>query len=471
MSWVTIGRYLCSPVFLKCLKKLCTVEQFTFLNKYNLLCKNQYGFRPGYSTSMALIDLTNKVVKAFEDNAYAAGFFLDLSKAFDTINHDILLDKLSYYGIRGTTYDWFASYLSNRSQCTKYESCLSDFKYITCGVPQGSLLGPLLFIIYVNDICNTSELLSLILYADDTTILYSNNNLKSLFDVVNRELTSISDWFKANRLSLNLTKCNYIIFSNRNKPSNSSNLNIVIDERVIHRVHKYTFLGVFIDERVIHRVHKYTFLGVFIDERVIHRVHKYTFLGVFIDEKKHHITEIESKVSRSIGVINRLKHVVPLEILKTLYCSLVLPYLSYCNIIWGNTFHTNLDKLVVLQKKVVRIITNHPYRSHTNSIFRDLKFFNIVNLNKYQQCLFMYKYLNGMLPPSMLGMFILDCNLHNYNTRASANLHFHLPRHRTSAFQHTIKFSGPSIWNNLPLSLRNSASLSIFKHKLKTYLI
>ena len=126
--------------FSKMLEKIVYSTTVTFLNKYNLLCKNQYGFRPGYSTYLALIDLTNKVVKAFEDNAYVVGLFLNISKAFDTINHDILLDKLSYYGIRGTTYDWFASYLSNRSQCTKYESCLSDFKYITCGVPQGSLL-------------------------------------------------------------------------------------------------------------------------------------------------------------------------------------------------------------------------------------------------------------------------------------------------------------------------------------------
>ena len=115
----------------------------------------------------------------------------------------------------------------------------------------------------------------------------------------------------------------------------------------------------------------------------------------------HHHRNWKSKVSRSIGVINGLKLVVLLERLKTLYCSLVLPYLSYCNIIWGNTFHTNFDKLVVLQKNVVRIITSHPYRSRTNSVFRDLTFLNIVNLNKYPQCLFMNKYLNGLLPHSM----------------------------------------------------------------------
>ena len=141
-----------------------------FLNKHNILCKNQYGFREGYSTSMALVDLTNKIIDAFERNEYTIGIFIDLSKAFDTINHKILLSKLYHYGFRGVPHDWFTDYLNNRQQCTKYESSMSEFNNIVCGVPQGSLLGPLLFLIYINDIYKSTPELSFVLYADDTNL-------------------------------------------------------------------------------------------------------------------------------------------------------------------------------------------------------------------------------------------------------------------------------------------------------------
>ena len=151
------------------------------------------------------------------------------------------LKKLSFYGIRGIACSWFESYLTNRKQCVHFNNCLSDFKVISCGVPQGSLLGPLLFLIYINDMSKTSNLLSFILYADDTSICYCNKSLTSLYETVNNELIKICDWFKANRLSINLSKCNFMIFSNRKRQSNQSNLNIVLDNTSLKKLTSASF--------------------------------------------------------------------------------------------------------------------------------------------------------------------------------------------------------------------------------------
>ena len=142
-----------------------------YINKNNLLNEKQFGFRPNHSTYIAVIELVDKIANVVERNEPTLGIFLDLSKAFDTINHDILLYKLEYYGFRGVAIDWFKSYLSNRKQFVRYQMHDSDNKIINCGVPQGSILGPLLFILYINDIVNTISLLELILFADDTTLL------------------------------------------------------------------------------------------------------------------------------------------------------------------------------------------------------------------------------------------------------------------------------------------------------------
>ena len=160
---------------------------------------------------MAIIELVDKIANAVERNETTVGIFLDLSKAFDTINHNILLYRLEYYGFRGVTLDWFKSYLSNQKQFVRYQMHDSNHKIINCGVPQGSILGPLLFILYINDNVSTTSLLELILFADDTTLLFSHPEIASQNDIINIELQEICNWFQANKLSVNATKTNYMV--------------------------------------------------------------------------------------------------------------------------------------------------------------------------------------------------------------------------------------------------------------------
>ena len=199
---------------------------------------------------MAIIQLVDKITNAVERNETTIGIFLDLSKAFDTIDHNILLYKLEHYGLRGIVLEWFKNYLSNRKQFVSYNSCNSELKDIVCGVPQGSILGPLLFILYVNDITNTSDVLEFILFADDTTILYSHPNIENQINRINEELKEVTNWFKANKLSVNASTTNYMILGTPRMVSNMDelNVNVILDSTALEKVKHTKFLGVLIDD-------------------------------------------------------------------------------------------------------------------------------------------------------------------------------------------------------------------------------
>ena len=194
------------PNFSKILEKLMFNRLTDFVNRCEILYEQQYGFRQNFSTDLALIELSDKIAEAMDNKKHMMGIFIDLSKAFDTLNHSILLQKLSNYGIRGVANDWFKNYLTNREQYVIYNNILSSKCTITTGVPQGSILGPLLFLLYINDISNSSAILKFVLFADDTNIFYSCENFEILCSTVNRELREVIQWFKSNRLLVNLKK-------------------------------------------------------------------------------------------------------------------------------------------------------------------------------------------------------------------------------------------------------------------------
>ena len=188
----------------------------SYLNKNNTLTDQQYGFREKHSTYQAIINLIDQISAELENKNFTIGIFIDLSKAFDTLDHEILLDKLNCYGIRGLANSWFQSYLSNRKQFVDIDGTKSNMANISCGVPQGSILGPLLFLIYINAIVNVSEIATLIMFADDTNLFFKDKNLDNLINICNVELHKISNWFRLNKLSLNVRKTNFILFHTRN---------------------------------------------------------------------------------------------------------------------------------------------------------------------------------------------------------------------------------------------------------------
>ena len=202
------------PSLSKIMEKVIYKRVYNFLNLNKLFYPSQYGFRPKCSTTHAIAQLTAHILEALDNKKHTIGVFLDLSKAFDTINHETLLHKLHHYGIRGLALEWFRSYLSGRKQYVHFNGMDSDTEDVTCGVPQGSVLGPLLFIIYTNDLPNALRDSGCILFADDTTLFQSLQDINMIINNLSQELEKLTDWFRANKLSLNINKTNYIIFTN-----------------------------------------------------------------------------------------------------------------------------------------------------------------------------------------------------------------------------------------------------------------
>ena len=417
----------------KILERLIFTRVTKFLNTHNIFANSQFGFRQKHSTIHALLNFIDKTAHAIDNHSHLIGIFLDFSKAFDTINHDILLHKLSHYGIRGIALEWFRNYLQDRKQYVSLNDHCSNMKDINCGVPQGSILGPLLFIIYINDFHRSSDILSFILFADDSNVFFSNKNPHTLIQTINTELNKLTQWIRANKLSLNLQKTKYMIFSNTIDTLPSD---IIFDDTPLECVSEIKFLGVTVDNKL---------------------------------SWKPHVLNICKTISRNIGIINKLKNFLPLSSLLMLYSSLILPILNYGILAWGNTHNSSLDKICTLQKKSLRIICNTAARSHTDPLFFKHKILKVKDIYSFQLGQFMYRYNNNSLPDIFNSMFPKNQTIHNYPTRQSNE--FHLPRLRTLLAQNTFLYTGPKFWNSLDADIKNARSLSSFKHKLKFLLL
>lgn len=424
------------PVFSKVYERVVFNRLLNFLNQNNILCSSQFGFRPKHSTSHAIINLIDQISEAIDKKEYTVGIFIDLSKAFDTVNHSILLAKLKYYGIKGPPLSWLSSYLHNRKQYTVINDVSSTLSNVTCGVPQGSILGPLLFLIYVNDLPNINSILNTIMFADDTNFFYSHSNFEELIKTINTELNKSSNWLKANRLSLNIDKTHFMIFSSLQKSLPTINESVEIFNSPVSRVTSTKFLGIIIDENLTWR---------------------------------SHIAKVESKIAKNIGIINKLKSFLPEKILLNLYYTMIYPYLSYCNIIWASTYPSRLEKLAKLQKRIIRIITSSHYLAHTRPLFFKLKLLNIFDINLFQISSFVFEFLHGFQPESFHNFFHINSTIHTHLTRSHNDLHYNFARTTLNKF--TIRYRGSQVWNSLPPDLKKTNNKTIFKYLLKHYLI
>ena len=420
----------------KILEKFISEQLVNHLEYHKLIYEHQYGFQRNKSTVHSLLHLTNFVTRELNDRKFVVGVFLDLKKAFDVVPHDILLRKLCHLGIRERALEWFTSYLSGRSQQVEIEGVTSDKKAIDLSVLQGSILGPILFLCYINDLPSVTNLLSL-LFADDTAGLKSGHDLKELIRTVNIEINKMANWFRANKMAVNISKTKYIIFKPKGtKIILQDNDGIYYDDNEI---------GATPDNDKIKKLDR-----IYNDNPNIHD-RSYKLLGVYLDEHlsfDQHCKHVCTKIAQSNFIINRTKHLLPKQSLKTLYHALVHPHLLYCLPIYSCTSDKNIKSLEKIQKKAIRTITLSAYNAQTAPLFEAEQIMPLRKLIQYTQSILMHSIYHKHSPPSLHSTWITNRERHNdYALRNADDLY--IPLARSDQVKCLTYFALPKMWNEL----------------------
>ena len=429
-------------IYNRIFEKLVYSRVTKFVKDCNILYDQQYGFRSKHSTQHAVLDIVNTILQNMDNGKFSCGVFIDLKKAFDTVNHEILLAKLENYGIRGVINSWFRSYLTDRKQTTEVNNVVSEAETTLCGVPQGSVLGPLLFLLYINDIYKSSSLFAFYLFADDTSIILANNNLKELETLVNRELGNVNEWLKANKLSLNIKKSNFVIFRPRQK-----NMPFIPRIRIFDSVTN-TYANLEMKDYV-------KYLGLMIDSNL---------------SWKYHIESICHKISKSIGIIAKIRHYVPRRVLLSVYNSLIVPYLTYGICGWGNCALTFQRKIVTLQKRALRLIYFSKSKEHAVPFFLKSNCLPLSSIF-FRDCSYLLYDINRQIAPvSILNQFVKTSQIHNYRTRSVSSDSFYVKFSRTDKMYAFFTRIGAQIWNSIPYSIK-ILKRSSFRKKIKELLL
>ena len=424
------------PVVAKVFERIIYEQVYHYLIKNSILTCHQSGFRSLHSTVTALLEATDSWAMNIDRGLINAVVFLDLKKAFDTVDHEILLRKLQYYGLRQSSYKWFASYLDNRTQICQINCRKSTPKSLKCGVPQGTILGPLLFLLYINDLPNCLQFSLPRMYADDTSLTFASADVQDVNDCLNYDLSKVYTWLSANKLTLNLTKTEFMLIASRQKLSNlSDSPSLTINNMTVEQVSSTKSLGVCIDQTL---------------------------------NWESHIENISKKIASAIGAIKRIRHQIPFNVVVNVYNSLVQPHFDYCCEVWADCNKGLSDRLQKLQNRAARILMSANYDSNLNDLFRALRWRKLCHQRLEKKSIMLYKILHDMTPEYLRSGFVFRDSVNSYHLRNTENA-LALPKPRTDYLKRSFSYSGAQLWNSLPLELRQATSLRDFKNELSRH--
>ena len=391
-----------------------------FLNKHYMLFQFQFGFREGHSTTLALTEIIDNIKNSIDNNQYTIGIFLDLCKAFDTVDHSILLQKLKYYGIRGNAHSLLSSYLTGRTQFTLINNVKSDLASNAFGVPQGSVLGPLLFLIYINDIQFCIPDKHTRLFADDTGIFVSGNNLFSIIESSQAILNKLEAWFICNKLTISVSKCAWMIFHGKNK-----RLPDVIP-------------------------------GLYLSGVEMTKVDSYKYIGLILDSKltwKQHVNAICSRLNQYFGIFFHIRNKIPFQMTRQVYFSTVFAHINFGLEIYGSCPKSLKNKLQSKQNQLLKVLTNKERLYPTNELHAQNRILKIEEVYNLKIISFVHDCLNENTIPLFHDYFKLQHQTHSYPTRHILNII--QPKVKTNMGSSSIKSMGASLWNNSEVARSN----------------
>ena len=499
---------VCSSIS-KVLEKVVRDRVNKYLKRINILNNSQFGFRSKHSTNHAIINLAEITLESLENKLTVGGVFLDIAKAFDCVNHDILLRKLEYYGFRGESLMWFQSYLKDRAQYVNIKGHHSNTYQPSCGVPQGGTLAPILFIIFMNDIIKSSNVFDFSMYADDTCLVLGIDKNK-YDDTLKTELCKVVDWFSCNDLMLNVNKTEYLHFGPHYNKSYIKGEHDMAELHLIAPLFLFTLDDQYHDEpdhitvnkmgeyvlQDLHRVCPEYFFNEFIvmpDDSYIFEPPNVKYLGIYFDNKlsfKRHIDIICCKINRMVGILWKAPH-LSIETKKIIYHSMVESHLNYGILIWGSNFSKNIvgsfeadhvpDNLKNLNttiNKVIRAIFRKPkydkkkkINTASNPLYNELGVLKLCDLYYYNLAMLVHEfYHSNNLPTKLSNKYIKKTDVTAVRTRNNdSELYYSVPNLMSTYRKPTL--ASAAFWNTLPKELRTVASKNAFKNKLKLFLL
>ena len=430
------------PILSKVLEKHVHDSLSNFLHQHELLYRTQSGFRAGHSCETALVNMVDSWLSAI-DNSKLIGIVLgDFKKAFDLVDHQILKNKLKVYGINDEALQWFGNYLSNRRQQVMINNCKSNFQSISCGVPQGSILGPLLFLLFINGLPLYTRNVHTDLYADDTTLYDMQDSMEQIEHNLQSALNNLHVWCKENGMILNSSKTKVMLVTTSQKRQRLARdiLDLRFNNDILNSISNDKILGVFVDNNL-----------------------------AWTDHTKH----LTKKIASSIWLLSKIKKYLSKDHRVQFYKSYIQPHIDFCSIVWGSSSESNKLKIFKLQNRACKVILDYNVNDLPEAM-NSLKIMSVYDRLYLRKAKFMFKVYCNEVPSYISENFSLRSNVNtSIHLRSMSAGCFVPPKPRTEYFKHSMRYSGCLVWNtgSLPDEVKNAPTIDSFHKRCLKWLV
>ena len=418
------------PAISKVMEYYIKEQIYEYLEENNIITHTQHAFRTGHSTTTCLLKLTEDIRIGMDEGKATGILAIDLSKAFDAIDHTILIKKLQNIGINGHLLTFIQEYLKNRIQCVKYMDKLSVQETITHGVPQGSILGPILFMIYMNDLNEAVESCKILSYADDTTLYFSSKHASNIQVAINNDIVKLEKWFLENKMKLNENKTEFMLVQPQSKENRFSKIHITIKSRLIKHSETLKILGITINSKM---------------------------------KWDTHINDVIRGCKYQLRAFRRCMRYLNIDERKMLYNSCIASRLAYGDIIWKESTEQLKYRLQVIQNQAARAILSKKPRTSADPLLKELNWIKLTDKRQLHCEVLFHKIVNETAPKSLQEMLQ---RYKNHNNNNDLRNQYYIPSYRTNTMGNSYYITTIKTWNKIPQDLKATNETSKFKARL-----